>query len=253
MLAVTVVPIAAGFVLRPPAAGSDDDVALLRWIKARYAPILDRCLRHPRLVALAHPAGGRAVRSALGLMVGSDFMPQLDEGAFLLQTVLPTEASLEEVDRLNHRVEDMLREVPEVDDVVRRTGRAERTEDPMPHTMSDVLVTLKADRDARSRRDRGRHARAARASARASPCCSRRRSACASTKGSAARRPTSRCASSGRTSTSWRVWPSRPSASWAASTGSTDLRAEALTGLPQLQIAVDRAGDGARRASRRAT
>ena len=78
--------------------------------------------------------------------VGSDFMPQLDEGAFLLQTVLPAEAALDEVDRLNHRVEDILREVPEVDDIVRRTGRAERTEDPMPHTVSDVLVVLKAER-----------------------------------------------------------------------------------------------------------
>ena len=73
-------------------------------------------------------------------------MPQLDEGAFLLQTVLPAEAALDEVDRLNHRVEDILREVPEVEDVVRRTGRAERTEDPMPHTVSDVLVVLKTER-----------------------------------------------------------------------------------------------------------
>ena len=30
---------------------------------------------------------------------------------------------------------------------MRRTGRAERTEDPMPHTVSDVLVALKPDRD----------------------------------------------------------------------------------------------------------
>jgi cobalt-zinc-cadmium resistance protein CzcA len=73
-------------------------------------------------------------------------MPQLDEGAFLLQTVLPAEAALDEVDRLNHRVEDVLRQVPEVEEVVRRTGRAERTEDPMPHTVSDVLVVLKAER-----------------------------------------------------------------------------------------------------------
>jgi cobalt-zinc-cadmium resistance protein CzcA len=73
-------------------------------------------------------------------------MPELDEGAFLLQTVLPAEAALEEVDRLNHRVEDVLRDVPEVEDVVRRTGRAERTEDPMPHTLSDVLVVLKPER-----------------------------------------------------------------------------------------------------------
>ena len=37
---------------------------------------------------------------ALALSVGSDFMPQLDEGAFLLQTVMPPDTSLEEVDRV---------------------------------------------------------------------------------------------------------------------------------------------------------
>ncbi len=93
---------------------------------------------------------------ALALSVGSDFMPQLDEGAFLLQTVMPPEASLDEVDRLNHRVEDVLRRFAEVEDVVRRTGRAERTEDPMPHVVSDVLVVLKPDERERPRRARGR-------------------------------------------------------------------------------------------------
>lgn len=145
VLALTLVPIAAAIVLRPARPGTDEDVLLLRKVKQWYGPLLDRCLRHPRLVALvtlliAVPA------IALGFRIGSDFMPQLDEGAFLLQTVLPAEAALEEVDRLNHRVEDILREIPEVEDVVRRTGRAERTEDPMPHTLSDVLVVLKPDR-----------------------------------------------------------------------------------------------------------
>ena len=145
VLALTLVPIAAALVLRPPRPGADDDVALLRKVKQWYAPVLDRSLRRPGVVALltllmAVPA------IVVGTRIGSDFMPQLDEGAFLLQTVLPAEAALDEVDRLNHRVEDILREVPEVEDVVRRTGRAERTEDPMPHTVSDVLVVLKADR-----------------------------------------------------------------------------------------------------------
>jgi cobalt-zinc-cadmium resistance protein CzcA len=145
VLALTLVPIAAAGILRPSRAGTDDDVALLRGIKRWYAPLLDRCLRHPKTVAgvtllMAVPC------IALGLRIGSDFMPQLDEGAFLLQTVLPSEAALEEVDRLNHRVEDILRAVPEVEDVVRRTGRAERTEDPMPHTVSDVLVVLRPER-----------------------------------------------------------------------------------------------------------
>jgi cobalt-zinc-cadmium resistance protein CzcA len=145
VLALTLVPIAAALLLRPSRSPADEDVALLRKVKRSYAPMLDRCLGHPRVVALvtlliAVPA------IAVGTRIGTDFMPQLDEGAFLLQTVLPPEAALDEVDRLNHRVEDILREVREVEDVVRRTGRAERTEDPMPHTVSDVLVVLKPDR-----------------------------------------------------------------------------------------------------------
>jgi len=39
-------------------------------------------------------------------------MPKLDKGAFLIQTVLPPQASLAEVDRINHKVEDVLREFP---------------------------------------------------------------------------------------------------------------------------------------------
>ena len=142
VLSVTIVPVAAALVLRPARASADDDVALVRLIKRGYSPALDGCLRHPWMVALvtllvAVPA------MTLALRIGSDFMPQLDEGAFLLQTMLPADAALDEVDRQNHRVEDLLRQVPEVEDVVRRTGRSERTEDPMPHTVSDVLVVLK--------------------------------------------------------------------------------------------------------------
>ena len=145
LLSLTLVPLAAGFVLRPRPSGTADDVWVITRLKARYAPVFDACMRRPGRVwlvslAITLPALG------LALLVGSDFMPKLDEGAFLLQTILPPEASLDQVDRLNHRVEDALRGFPEVEDVVRRTGRAERTEDPMPHTVSDVLVVLKPTR-----------------------------------------------------------------------------------------------------------
>jgi cobalt-zinc-cadmium resistance protein CzcA len=145
VLTLTLVPIAAVTVLGSARSVRDDDVAPLRMVKRWYAPALERCLRHPRIVA-AVTLLIAAPTIVAGTRIGSDFMPQLDEGALLLQTVLPAEAALAEVDRLNHRVEDILRQVPEVEDVVRRTGRAERTEDPMPHTVSDVLVVLKPDR-----------------------------------------------------------------------------------------------------------
>ncbi|WP_291985285.1 efflux RND transporter permease subunit [Luteitalea sp.] len=144
ILAVTVVPVVASRVLRPTHR-EHEDVPVLRVLKRWYAPALDWTLRRPLIVA-AVTLAILLPTALLGLRLGSDFMPELDEGAFLLQTVLPAEASLEEVDRLNHQVEDRLRQVPEVEDVVRRTGRAERTEDPMPHTISDVLVVLRSAR-----------------------------------------------------------------------------------------------------------
>jgi cobalt-zinc-cadmium resistance protein CzcA len=145
VLALTLVPIAAAFILRPRPEGADEDVRIIRKVKQWYAPLLDKCMRRPGLVQIVTLAV-TVPALALAFIVGSDFMPRLDEGAFLVQTILPSEASLDEVDRLNHRVEDLFRGIPEVEDVVRRTGRAERTEDPMPHTLSDVLVVLKKNR-----------------------------------------------------------------------------------------------------------
>src|SRR5688572_13622313 len=145
VLALTLVPVAAATLLRAPGPGAPEDVWLVRQCKRLYAPTLDGALRHSGLVQIATVAI-TAPAIALALVVGSDFMPQLDEGAFLLRTIMPPDPALDEVDRINHRVEDVLRKFTDVEEVVRRTGRAERTEDPMPHVVSDVLVVLKPDR-----------------------------------------------------------------------------------------------------------
>lgn len=144
-LALTLTPVLASWLLRPRPAARHEDVWLIRKLKALYEPALEGAMRHAGWVRIASLAV-TIPALIIGLRIGTDFMPELDEGALLLQTVLPPEASLEQVDLLNHRVEDVLREFPEVDDVVRRTGRSERTEDPMPHTISDVLVVLKPER-----------------------------------------------------------------------------------------------------------
>ena len=145
VLALTLVPVTAAILLRAPRPDAEEDVWIIRQVKKLYAPALDGAMRHSGLVQLATVAI-TVPAIALATMVGSDFMPQLDEGAFLLQTVMPPDTALDEVDRINHRVEDVLRKFGDVDDVVRRTGRAERTEDPMPHVVSDVLVVLKPER-----------------------------------------------------------------------------------------------------------
>jgi cobalt-zinc-cadmium resistance protein CzcA len=145
LLALTLVPLLSALLLRPRPASGEEDVWIVRRVKTVYAPLLQGAMRRAGTVQLA-TLGITLPALLAALLVGRDFMPRLDEGAFLLQTMLPAEASLDQVDAANHRVEDLLRGFPEVEEVVRRTGRAERTEDPMPHTVSDVLVVLKAER-----------------------------------------------------------------------------------------------------------
>jgi cobalt-zinc-cadmium resistance protein CzcA len=144
-VSLALVPLVSAGVLRPQRPDAPEDVAIIRGLKRAYRPLLDRALRHTTVVMMISLVITAPVLW-IATRLGSDFVPPLDEGAILLQTFLPPETSLDEVDRLNHRVEDTLRAFPEVEDVVRRTGRSERTEDPMPHTTSDVLIVLAPDR-----------------------------------------------------------------------------------------------------------
>jgi cobalt-zinc-cadmium resistance protein CzcA len=144
ILALTLVPLLSALLLRPRPAGVEQDVWVVRRVKAVYAPLLRAAMRHAGRVRLATLLI-TAPALVAAFFVGRDFMPRLDEGAFLLQTMLPAEASLAQVDAANHRVEDLLRGFPEVEDVVRR--RAWRSaRGPDAHTVSDVLVVLKPSR-----------------------------------------------------------------------------------------------------------
>lgn len=117
-------------------------------LKRIYRPALAWAMRHGvwvQVIALAITLPSIWMAAHLG----RNFLPRLDEGALLLGSQLPAETSLAAVDEANHQLEESLKNVPGVDSVYRRTGRAELTEDPMPHTLSDVLVILDGKRSTR--------------------------------------------------------------------------------------------------------
>ena len=78
--------------------------------------------------------------------LGSEFLPSFDEGAFVLDYIAPPGSSLEETDRLLRRVEEMLKETPEVESYSRRTGLQLGLSITEPNT-GDFLVKLKSDRE----------------------------------------------------------------------------------------------------------
>ena len=86
-----------------------------------YEQLLTIALRHRAAILVLI---GLLLAMAYGMykLLGSEFLPEFDEGAFILDYVAPPGASLEETNRLLRNVEQLLRETPDVESFSRRTG-----------------------------------------------------------------------------------------------------------------------------------
>lgn len=94
---------------------------ILHAIIRRYEWLLDHALAHRWVVIVVIIAviGGSFV---LYEMLGSEFLPEFDESAFVLDYWAPPGSSLTETDRMLHRVEELLMKTPEIESYSRRTG-----------------------------------------------------------------------------------------------------------------------------------
>jgi multidrug efflux pump subunit AcrB len=77
---------------------------------------------------------------------GSDLLPEMDEGGFVLDYIMPAGSSLAETNRVIGHVEQMLREIPEVESTSRRTGMQLGLAAVTEANSGDILVKLKAKR-----------------------------------------------------------------------------------------------------------
>jgi CzcA family heavy metal efflux pump len=79
--------------------------------------------------------------------LGSDLLPEMDEGGFILDYIMPAGSSLQSTNDVLARVEDILRKTPEVESVSRRTGLQMGLAAVTEANTGDITVKLKADRD----------------------------------------------------------------------------------------------------------
>jgi CzcA family heavy metal efflux pump len=138
LLAVLFTPVLARWLLRPTQASVPSRLT------RRYERALHSALRHPRVVL---GATGLVLASAVAMYfrLGSGFLPELDEGAFVLDYIMPPGTSLGETDRVLRHIETFLHETPEVESYSRRTGARLALAIAEPNT-GDFLVRLKGDR-----------------------------------------------------------------------------------------------------------
>ena len=115
---------------------------LMSFLHRLYRPSINWALRSKPLV-LSVAGGMLIIVGFLFSRMGGEFVPTLDEGDFVIQPVLKTGTSLSKTIEATTRVEKILLEFPEVEQVVSRIGAAEVPTDPMSMEETDVIIRLK--------------------------------------------------------------------------------------------------------------
>ena len=140
ILSLTYVPAAMTFLLRGHV--SEKESFLIRIAKRWYRPALS-FMTVQRKPAIAVALVLIVVSGVLFPFLGSEFIPRLDEGSLAVQVQQLPSVSLTQSVKTTTDVEQVLKRFPEVTKVVSKTGRAEVATDPMSIDFSDLYIELK--------------------------------------------------------------------------------------------------------------
>ena len=143
LLSLTFVPAAIALFLGGRVAEHENKV--MAWFSRRYAPLLSWTLRH-RWPVIGSALGLVVLTGLLTTRLGSEFIPNLDEGDLTVQALRIPGTSLTQSLEMQEKLEKALAKVPEVKRVFGKIGTAEVASDPMPPSIADTFVMLK-DRD----------------------------------------------------------------------------------------------------------
>jgi len=139
VVAMTIMPVMLSFLMTKGAAVKEPRALL--WLQRAYLKALDKVLSH-RKTTVGIAAALFIGTLALTPLIGTEFLPKLEEGAIAINVVRLPNASLEGSVETGTFMEKELRTFPEVKTVVTKTGRAEISEDPMGSEQNDVLIML---------------------------------------------------------------------------------------------------------------
>jgi cobalt-zinc-cadmium resistance protein CzcA len=144
LLSLTFVPAAIALFLGGRVAEHENKV--MAWFSRRYAPALGWTLRH-RWPVLGSALLLVVLSGLLTTRLGSEFIPNLDEGDLTVQALRIPGTSLTQSLQMQESLEKALAKMPEVKRVFGKIGTAEVASDPMPPSIADTFVMLKDRKD----------------------------------------------------------------------------------------------------------
>jgi heavy metal efflux system protein len=140
IISLTLIPVLLSYMLGPKLTETHNP--LVHAMEQRYHKLLEAVLAKPRkLFAIAGIA--LALSLASTSLIGTEFMPKLDEGNIWLTITLPTPVSLDRAKRLEEKVRASILEFHEVKSVLTQLGRPEDGTDPKGFNNLELLIDLK--------------------------------------------------------------------------------------------------------------
>ena len=140
LLSLTLVPVLASFWLRPHPGAAEPRAA--RWLTRLFLPLLDRALARPRVV-LTIASLLLAATLVVGLRLGSEFLPALDEGNIWLTVSLPVGISLDAAKDVERRIRSIMLGYPQVSQLVSHVGRPDDGTDAKGANNLEVYADLR--------------------------------------------------------------------------------------------------------------
>ena len=140
-VAVTLVPVLISFFLKGKFKGETKN-PVNNILQKIYSPIIKVCLKW-RKTTIGINFIALCVSVPMIMSLGTEFMPPLDEGSILFMPVTLPDASNSEIKRLLQVQDKIIKEYPEVLNVLGKAGRANTATDNSPISMIETIVLLK--------------------------------------------------------------------------------------------------------------
>ena len=140
LFSLTLVPVLCVYLMRR--SSPEKENFIVRAAHRIYQRVLKMALSRPKTI-LAASLAGLVATLLLVPRLGSEFLPELNEGSIWINFTLPPGISPGEVNRTLQKARAVVREIPEVSRVVSQAGRPDDGTDPKPINMVEVLVDLK--------------------------------------------------------------------------------------------------------------
>lgn len=139
IFAVTFVPAAVAILITGKVAELENPIMrMARWI---YRPLLSLSLRLPFIIVLLATLLV-SITVYYGSRLGSEFLPQLDEGDIALHALRVTGTGLEQSVAMQNQLESVIAEFPQVKHVYSKIGTPDIATDPMPPSVADTFIIL---------------------------------------------------------------------------------------------------------------